>query len=90
MFHVHIVISFLLKPGSAKSTSLSSYIGSSHSDIMQNTTFYCGILLAVFFGFGVIYEIARLIRGTVLFILSLLLCYFFISIINVLPYTIPR
>ena len=58
---------FSLKRGSAKPTSLSSYIGSRHSDIMQNTTFYCGILLAVLFGLGVIYEIARHIRGIVFF-----------------------
>jgi len=56
-------MTFLYQRGSAKPTSLSSYIGSRHSDIMQNTTFYCGILLAVLFGLGVIYEIARHIRG---------------------------
>ena len=63
MLEVHTANSLLFKRGRAKPTELFNYIGSSHSDFMENTTLYCGILLAVLFGFGVIYEIARHIRG---------------------------
>ena len=63
MPNVHTPYSLSLKRGSAKPTELFNYIGSSQSDIMENTTLYSGILLVVLAGFGVIYELARHIRG---------------------------